>query len=226
MKITKTTFFSIALIISINAFTADAQTRRPLPLPTPSPGVPVIISRADDYPPEEQYVVDPNSQSDEQLREELEKSKEKIRALTAQVKSLETGREDTYDANQKRLLMNLDILSRAEQRAETLRKQLFEVIEKENAIRTRIDQINYDSREEVIRMSTATIGSLRPEEVRDARQKSLSAEKNNLNSLLSQLVTNRTSLELNVNRADALVEKIRLKLEKEIDDALNEEVDP
>lgn len=226
MKITISAFFSIAFVISINAFAADAQTRRPLPSPTPPVEVPVIISRADDYPPEDQVVADPNTQTDEQLRQELESSKEKIKDLRARVISLETGREDAYDANQKRLLMNLDILSRAEQRGETLRKQLFEMIEKENAIRTRIDQIDYDSREEVIRMSTATIGSLRPEDVRDARQKSLAAEKTNLGSLLLQIESNRAALELSVNRADALVEKIRLKLEKEIDDALNEEVVP
>ena len=222
MKLLTILFFSIAFVISV-----QAQTRRPLPSPTPPSEVPVIISRADDFPTEEQYVItEPNTQTEEQLRAELEKSNEKVKDLQTRVKLLENGEEDSYDTNQKRLLLNLDILSRAEQRAATLRKQLFELIEKENAIRTRIDQIAYDSREEVIRMSTATIGSLKPEDVRDARQKAFAAEKTNLQSLLEQIQTNRTTLELSVNRADALVEKIRLKLEKEIDDALNQELEP
>lgn len=222
-----TLLFAVAVVSAFNFSSADAQTRRPRPSPTPIPEVPVIISRAGDFPPEEQYVENSaDTRTNDDLRLELEKSKETVNELRARVKSLEAGREDPYDANQKRLLLNLDILSRAEQRAETLRKQLFEMIEKENAIRTRIDQIAYDSREEVIRMSTATIGSLRPEDVRDARQKAFAAEKVNLQSLLGQIETNRAALELSVNRADALVEKIRLKLEKEIDDALNEEIEP
>lgn len=224
-----TLLFAAAFVFSLNITDADAQTRRSVsPAPTPPPlGVPVVISRADDYPQDGQIVVtEPENQTNEDLQEQLEQANARIRELKAQVKSLESGGENPYDANQKRLLVNLDILSRAEQRAATLRKQLFEMVEKENAVRARIDQIAYDSREEVIRMSTATIGSLRPEDVRDARQKALGSEKANLQSLLSQIETNRAALELSVNRADALVEKIRLKLEKEIDDALNEEIEP
>lgn len=216
-----------AVVLSLNSSDANAQ-RRPLPSPTPPPlGVPVVISRAEDYPSDGQIVVtETENRTNEDLKEQFEQANARIRELKAQVKSLESGKENPYDANQKRLLLNLDILSRAEQRAETLRKQLFEMIEKENAVRARIDQIAYDSREEVIRMSTATIGSLRPEDVRDARQKAFKSEKANLQSLLSQIETNRAALELSVNRADVLVEKIRLKLEKEIDDALNEEIEP
>jgi len=64
------------------------------------------------------------------------------------------------------------------------------------------------------------VGSLRPEEIRDQRRKSLEAEKRNLESLLTQIQTSRTTLESNVERADFLVEKVRIKLDKEIDDAL------
>ena len=38
------------------------------------------------------------------------------------------------------MLLNLDILTRSEQRAETLRKQLYEAIEKESTIKTRLDR--------------------------------------------------------------------------------------
>lgn len=222
-----TLLFAAAFVFLLNISDANAQPLRPLPSPTPPPEAPVIISRADDYTTENQiFVPDQNGQSDEDLRLKLEAANARIKELKSRVNSLESGKENAYDANQKRLLLNLDILSRAEQRAETLRKQLFEMIEKENAVKSRIDQITYDSREEVIRMSTATIGSLRPEDVRDARQKALRSERANLESLLSQIETNRSALEQSVNRADALVEKIRLKLEKEIDDALNEELEP
>ena len=70
----------------------------------------------------------------------------KLRDLQSRIKKLETGQKNDYEEKQKRLLTNLDILTKAEQRSESLRKQRFEMIEKENSIRTRIDQIDVDSR--------------------------------------------------------------------------------
>lgn len=146
----------------------------------------------------------------------------RIRELSDRIKSLESNKKNEYDEKQKRLLMNLDILSRAETRAESLRKQLFEIIEKESNVRTRLEQIQADARPEAIERSTAFVGSMRPEEIRDQRKKSLEAERRNLDSLLTQIQTNRTSLEESVQKADFLVEKVRLKLDKDIDDALTE----
>ena len=81
-------------------------------------------------------------------------------------------------------------------------------------------------RPEMIDRNAAFAGSLRPEDVRDARRKSLASEKANLQSLLTQLQSNREKLEQSVERADFLVDKIRLKFEKEIDDALIDEEQP
>ena len=135
------------------------------------------------------------------------------------------GKKLTYDEKQKRLMMNLDILTRAEQRTESLRKQLFEMIEKENTVKTRLDQIQYDSRPEMIERSAQLVGSLRPEEIRDNRRKSLEAERTNLQGLLNEIQINKANLNTNLLRADAMVEKLRTKLEKEIDDALIEDED-
>lgn len=140
--------------------------------------------------------------------------------LNARIKSLEANSQNNYDQKQKRLALNLDILTKAEQRAESLRKQLYEIIEKETTVRTRLEQITYDARPEMIERSLAFAGSLRPEEIRDQRKKSLDAEKRNLESLLVQIQTNRASLEENVQKADFLVEKVRIKLDKDIDAAL------
>ena len=142
-----------------------------------------------------------------------------IKELGDRIKSLESAGGNKAD-RQKRLLMNLDILTRAESRADALRKQLYEMIEKESTVQARLEQIKIDSRSEVIDRSVAMMGSLRPEDLRDQRRKSLEAEKRSLESLLTQVQTNRTSLETNVQRADLLVEKVRDKLDKEIDDAL------
>jgi hypothetical protein len=147
--------------------------------------------------------------------------------LGNRIKNLETGRIDQKaadpDQKQKRLLLNLDILTRAEQRSESLRKQVFEMLEKENVVKTKLDSLEYDLKPEVIERSTALIGSLRPEELRASRRKSLESERANLQMMLTEIQRNRTSLEISLQRADLLVDKLRNKFEKEIDTALEEE---
>lgn len=144
----------------------------------------------------------------------------RMRELTDRIKLLESSQKNNADDKQKRLLMNLDILTRAESRAESLRKQLFEMIEKQSGVQTRLEQIRNDARPEVIERSTAFMGSLRPEEIREQRRKSLEAERNNLETLMVQIQSSRAALEENVQKADYLVERVRIKLDKEIDDAL------
>jgi hypothetical protein len=146
-----------------------------------------------------------------------------MKEMNTRMKSLESSKQNAYDEKQRRLLLNLDILTRAEQRAESLRKQLFELVEKENTLKTRLETIEYDSRPDVIERQVSFAGSLRPEELREARRKNLDAEKRNLSNLITDIQNTRISLEQNVLKADQLVEKLRAVLEKDIDDALNEQ---
>jgi len=224
------------LFVTASDMTAQTKKRRtrrntPLPVVQPTPvlssGDPQIVSRAADYQSENQIVVTevPQQAETETLDEKVDKFSGRMKDLNSRIKTLESSQKNEYDEKQKRLLLNLDILSRAESRAESIRKQLFEIIEKENSVRTRLDQIQYDARPEIIDRSAALSGSLRPEEIRDQRKKSLDVERRNLESLLTQIQTNRTALEESVLRADALVEKVRSKFEKEIDDALADDKD-
>lgn len=229
-------------MLSVFFTTADAQTKRRKktikpPLPPPSvETVPIDISRNDRFVDGNQIVLGEIAAPDETTTSEAiapppaETSDEsgasadtRIKELNARIKSLESGSRNQYDEKQKRLLLNLDILSRAESRAESLRKQLFEMVEKEATVRTRLEQVSFDARPEMIERSAVFAGSMRPEEIRDQRKKSLDAEKKNLESLLTQIQTSRASLEENVYKADFLVEKIRLKLDKDIDQALADE---
>ncbi len=183
---------------------------------------PLIISRADEFPGENRVIVQP--QTEVQTEKPVEKpAADGINDLTERVKTLETNQKKDTDEKQKRLLLNLDILTRAEQRAETLRKQLFEMIEKESQIKTRLDQIENDIRPEMIERSVALVGTLRPEELRDQRRKTLEVDRRNLQRLLTDIQNTRSSLDLNLQKADIMVEKLRSKLEKQIDDALEDE---
>lgn len=208
---------------------AEGQTNRrrstskttPSRTPVPVNGDPAVISRADDYPT---VVIEPAPQNTDPNRIDSMKtetgSTETIEDLRERILSLENKGKKDPDERQRRLSLNLDILTKSEQRADGLRKQLFEMIEKENTIRGRMDQIDNDMRPETIERTMATMGSLRPEELRAQRKRSLELEKANLQSLLTEVQKNRTNLELNLGRADSLVDRLRARIEKEIDTAL------
>lgn len=221
-------FFCAAISASFgNAQTTrrNKRTTKTTATPTPSPQLTEaeIISLADQTEDENQTVTTQNTTTQtETTTQNTTQATPSISNLNERITQLESKKEDK-DEKQKRLLMNLDILSKAEQRTETLRTQLFSMIEKQNTLQARIDQINYDLRPDVIERYAATIGSLRPESVREARQKTLENEKRNIESLLTQISITRTMLEQNVQKADIMVEKLRFKLEKEIDDALEED---
>jgi len=220
-----------ALLLSIFVLGthAEGQTNRrrstskttPSRTPVPVNGDPAVISRADDYPT---VVIEPAPQDTDSNRVDPTKnetgSTETIEDLRERILSLENKGKKDPDEKQRRLSLNLDILTKSEQRADTLRKQLFDMIEKENTIRGRMDQIDNDMRPETIERTMATVGSLRPEELRAQRKRSLELEKANLQTLLTEVQKNRVNLELNLGRADSLVEKLRARIEKEIDTAL------
>jgi hypothetical protein len=184
----------------------------------PQQSEPEIVSRADDYrdpiiEPQVPQKSDPEPSQDRSTNRQLSE-------LGARIKNLESSQSNDYDQKQKRLLLNLDILTRAEQRSESLRKQRFDLIEKESGIRTKLEQIENDLRPEMIERTTSMMGSLRPEEIRDARRKNLEAERRNQQDLLTEIQSVRGKLELSVQKADDLVERLRAKLEKDIDAAL------
>ena len=216
-----------AMLVAANAQTPRRRTSTPIPAPTATPtGEATIVSRADDFPDDasESKAIPPDPNENRSVGADTG-SLQTLEELGNRIKNLETARKPDPDEKQKRLLLNLDILTRAEQRSEALRKQVFEMIEKENATKTRIDSLDYDLRPESIDRNAALIGSLRPEEIRAARKKSLESERANLQSLLTEIVRTRASLEISLQRADALVERLRLRFEKEIETALDEDLE-
>jgi len=61
------------------------------------------------------------------------------------------------------------------------------------------------------------IGSLRPEEVRENMRKTLQSEKDRLTTQVTQLEASRAGLESSLQSADAMVQRLRTKLEQEIE---------
>jgi hypothetical protein len=119
---------------------------------------------------------------------------------------------DMANEKQTRISLNLDLLTRAEQRAEMLRKQLLELIEKETTLKSRAVQIEEDMRPENIERTTNLAGTTRPAELREARRKVLDTERRGVASLLNQIAEGRDRLEDDVRQADLLVSRLRQRL--------------
>ncbi|MDM7923836.1 MAG: hypothetical protein QUS14_16195 [Pyrinomonadaceae bacterium] len=214
-----------AAIADVSAQT-DPRTRtrttRATPTPTPSANEPLIISRAEDFPDENAPANQPRTVTADPMQDPVE-TRRTIEALQARIKQLEASQKSDPDAKQRRLLLNLDILTRAEQRVEALRKQMFDMVDKEASVQTRLEAIEIESRPEMIERGVAFAGTLRPEELREAKARQLAAEKAKLQTLLLEVQKNKSSLEANILKAEDLVERLRTKLERDIDDALKDE---
>lgn len=114
---------------------------------------------------------------------------------------------------QQRTLVDLERLSRAEQRAEGFRAQLRDVQSKEADLQSRLEQIEYDLKPENIERSASFYGTTRPEDVRDARRRSLENERTRIQSQLALHQTSRTRLESAIALADTEVERLRARLD-------------
>jgi len=122
--------------------------------------------------------------------------------------------------NESRISSRLTLLTQAEQRAEILRRQLLELIEKETAYRSRITQIDEDLRPDSIERSLSAYGTTRTAELRDQRRRILENDRRGYDNLLNVATQSRIRLEEDVRQADLLVTRLRERLLPTIDRAI------
>ena len=145
-----------------------------------------------------------------ELRKSVQTLNARLKAITEELLSPDTKESDNQKV--KQIGINLDLLSHTEERAEVLRKQLIELIEKETTYRTRLTQMDEDIRPENIERALAGIGTTRTAEMRDTRRRSLDSERKGLESLLALTGQSRIRLEEDVRQADQLVSSFRQRL--------------
>ena len=92
----------------------------------------------------------------------------------------------------------------AAERVERLKGQLLEAQGKEDALRARLQQLDEMIKPENIERSLAGVGSTRPEELREARRKQLSIERDGVLAQLRTIETSRLRLESELANAEAL----------------------
>jgi DNA repair exonuclease SbcCD ATPase subunit len=135
-----------------------------------------------------------------------------INALSNQVNRL-TDKLTQMQSNERSLL-DMERLTRAEQRSESLRQQQLETESKLADFNAQLDQVEYSLKPENIERAMAGYGTTRPEEAREARRRQLEGEKNRLQLQIRILETSRTRLEAAVANADAEVDMLRRRLQQ------------
>lgn len=107
------------------------------------------------------------------------------------------------------LLVELEILARAEQRAEAMRTKLYDLEMRELYLQSRLEYLDYRMRPDSIQRALAFVGSVRPmDELRDDLRKSLENEKGRVNTELELLASHRERLEAALSRAEEEVERL------------------
>jgi uncharacterized phage infection (PIP) family protein YhgE len=150
----------------------------------------------------------------EALTEELEKLRKRLDLL-----------EDTrpkIEGSDAALLTGLEIIAKGEDRVASLRKQISELADREQATREKLEQTEIELMPENLLRSLAFVGSLRPEEAREARRSSLEAVKAKLVSSLEETLEAEKVAKENLKKAEVLLERLRLRFEKQIEAGLDQ----
>lgn len=168
-----------------------------------------------------------NPNSTDKVANEIALLRKSVQTLNVRLSEI-VARESNQSSSpneQTRIGINLDLLTRAEQRADVLRKQLFELIEKETSLRIRLGQIEEDMRPENVERALNPYGTTRTAELRDARRRALENERKGIDSLLNQITQSRRQLEEDVKQADLMVFKLRQRIFPLIDKEI-EKINP
>lgn len=232
---------SLCLILTFCVIEGEAQTRRkrtrrtrrpaaPKPVITnptiapPTTAAPAtqsvattgdvkIISTADSTTTEQTEPAEPKKPKAAASTQPSEDDmKQTITNLSKQVDRLNDKLTQMQD--DERYQLEMERLTRAEQRAEQLRMQLVEVQSKIGDLEAQLEGIEFALRPENIERATATFGSTRPEEARQARQRQLETERTRVKNQLRILQTSQVRLEVSCANADNEVDMLRAKLQQ------------
>jgi len=215
-------FLATTVLLSLCFTDADAQRRRrrrAKRAPRPVITNPAITAPTNDQSQTEAIISigDDSSSATVDGKDSLKKpagdpEQDKITSLSKQVTKLTEKLGQMQE--EQRTLLDMERLTRAEQRAETLRAQLRDVQEKQADLQSRLEQTEYALRPESIERTVAGYGSTRPEEAREARRRGLENERARIKTQLDTLETSRQRLESAIATADREVDLLRERVER------------
>ena len=225
---------SLVLLLGVFVIDAGGQTRRkrrarrvaPRPVITnpviappggeqnPGSADERIISTADQTPTEtEQTTETPQAKKSKPGSKKTSDEPDMqgtINALSNQVDRLNDKLSQMQEND--RSLIDMERLTRAEQRAEALRAQQVDVESKLADLQVKLEQTEYALKPENIERA-AGYGTVHPEEARESRRRQLESEKARTQAQIRILETSRDRLETAVATADAEVDALRRRME-------------
>jgi uncharacterized phage infection (PIP) family protein YhgE len=166
-----------------------------------------IISTADQSEAEQTSEETPAKNSKRSTNGDMQQT---INSLSNQVDRLNDKLTQMQEKDQT--LIDMERLTRAEQRAESLRAQQIDTESKLADLQSRLEQVEYQLRPENIERAGG-YGTVHPEEAREARRRQLENERGRLLAQIKILETSRVRLETSVQTADAEVDSLRRKIE-------------
>jgi len=143
--------------------------------------------------------------------EDPESMKRTIRTLSNQVDKLNDKLNSMEQSQQS--LVDLERLSRAEQRSAQLRSELREVQVKKSDLEAHLEDLDYALKPENIERATQGYGTTGPEEVREQRRKQLESEKQRSQTQLEQLRGSEDRLNQAIATSDAEVDRLQKKMD-------------
>ncbi|HQZ97303.1 MAG TPA: hypothetical protein PLP21_13355 [Pyrinomonadaceae bacterium] len=115
----------------------------------------------------------------------------------------------SFTEKQLELVLGMELLVRAEQLIATHQKTQIELTEKLNETRGKLAQVDVDLRPRTIDRSVALVGTTETEELRDNRRQKLSAERQSLSQLMSQIQDGLTENNEKLRTATILANNLR-----------------
>ena len=146
-----------------------------------------------------------------QPTEDPESMKKTIRTLSNQVDKLNDKLNQMEES--QRSLVDLERLSRAEQRSSQLRAEQRDVLAKIGDLEVRQEEVEFALKPYNVDRATAVYGTTRPEELRAQRRKQLETERERVNRQLEQLRASELRLQQSIATSDAEVERLQKKLD-------------
>lgn len=212
--------------------TNPARPQPAVPLPSPAPAARTrtptdaeVISSAEDQRDAEEMprparrttraarrAAEDGETDDASLRRTVNILATQVRTLTESMGEMRDQQRSISDG--QRTLVDLERLSRAEQRAEGFRAQLRDVMEKLIEFEARSEQLEFDLRPESIERRAALTGTMNPSTLREEIRRQIENEKRRVQQQMELLNTSRTRLEAAVISADLEVERLRRRMEE------------
>jgi chromosome segregation ATPase len=152
-----------------------------------------------------------NSNSNSSQTEDPDSMKRTIRTLSNQVDRLTDKLNDMQASQQS--MVDLERLSRSEQRSAQLRTELSGVQSKKSELAAHLEDIEFALKPENIERAATGIGTTRPEEVREQRRKQLESDRTRTQQQLDQLNASEARLQQAIATSDADVDRLQKKLD-------------